>query len=277
MPRSDRPALLPDAAHRELELPGRGRIHCVEAGSGPALVLVHGGHGSWTHWVANIEPLSRSLRVIVPDLPGFGRSFEPEPAYGLDDYAGTLADLLEALGVERATLAGFSFGCLVCAAAARAEPARFGAVALVNPPGVGPRSPQAQALQRDHTRLAVHRGLRAGAVASLRDLQLFDASLIDDDVVDLLIANVRATRFVSRALSGSTPTDVLLGQLRQPVLHLIGREDVHQRHGLAGTLARMAEVAPRARIHIVEAVRHWLQFERPALFNDLVAEMALAA
>ena len=56
-------------------------------GAGPALVLVHGGHGSWLHWVRNIEALSRSFTVWVPDLPGYGDS---------DDAAtGGLSDLLD--------------------------------------------------------------------------------------------------------------------------------------------------------------------------------------
>ena len=42
-------------------------------GSGPPLVLLHGGTGSWMHWVRNIEDLSTSFTLIVPDLPGLGR------------------------------------------------------------------------------------------------------------------------------------------------------------------------------------------------------------
>jgi pimeloyl-ACP methyl ester carboxylesterase len=49
-------------------------LHWREWGQGQPLVLLHGGHGSWMHWVRNIECFARHYRVLVPDLPGFGAS-----------------------------------------------------------------------------------------------------------------------------------------------------------------------------------------------------------
>src|SRR6266581_2374197 len=46
-------------------------------GSGPPLVLLHGGYGSWTHWIRNVLPLSRQFTVIAADLPGLGESATP--------------------------------------------------------------------------------------------------------------------------------------------------------------------------------------------------------
>ena len=46
-------------------------------GDGPALVLLHGGSGSWTHWVRNIAHFERDYRVIAGDLPGLGDSPDP--------------------------------------------------------------------------------------------------------------------------------------------------------------------------------------------------------
>ena len=46
-------------------------------GGGPPLVLLHGGYGSWMHWIRNVLPLSRQFRVIAPDLPGHGQEFIP--------------------------------------------------------------------------------------------------------------------------------------------------------------------------------------------------------
>ena len=46
-------------------------------GSGPAIVLLHGGHGSWTHWLANIPALAEGHTLLVPDMPGYGDSDRP--------------------------------------------------------------------------------------------------------------------------------------------------------------------------------------------------------
>ena len=51
----------PQVEHRYLQL-AAGRLHYVEAGRGDPVILLHGGHGSWTHWVANIAALSRAHR-----------------------------------------------------------------------------------------------------------------------------------------------------------------------------------------------------------------------
>ncbi len=84
-------------------------------GQGSPLVLIHGGHGSWLHWIRNIEALSRQHTVWLPDLPGFGESDSLE---GESD-AGRLAGIVDALaaGIDtllapasRFGLAGFSFG-----------------------------------------------------------------------------------------------------------------------------------------------------------------------
>src|SRR5439155_25324434 len=60
---------------------GEGSMVWRSWGSGPPLVLLHGGYGSWSHWIRNVLPLSRHFRVIAPDLPGLGESATP-PAPG---------------------------------------------------------------------------------------------------------------------------------------------------------------------------------------------------
>lgn len=68
-----------DFTHREVLTP-RGRMHFVEAGKGKPLLLLHGGHGGWVHWIDNIHALAGARRVIAPDLPGFGLSDPPVAA-----------------------------------------------------------------------------------------------------------------------------------------------------------------------------------------------------
>lgn len=263
-------AHLPALTHGTLALAG-GRLHYVESGSGSPLLLLHGGHGSWTHWIANIEALSRVHRVIALDMPGFGGSYRPQPDYTIGQYVAVVIEVLDSLGIASAAIAGFSFGSVVAAAAAHRS-RRLTHLVMVNAPGIGPASPDAAALMKSLTELSLRRGLRTGAIESLKRIQLFDHARIDDALVDRMLANVRLTKFVSRELSSVARTEEWLDGIRQPILIFIGREDVHRRFGLAGGLKAIARHAPHAQVHLVERAAHWLQFDRAHLFNSLLAD-----
>ncbi len=109
-------------------------------GSGEALLLIHGGWaGAEVHWSRVLPALSTQFRVIAPDLPGF-EGVEPGGISSLSDFAGWLAKALDALGVDRAWVAGNSFGASVAWRFAELFPARTLGVVLVNggPAGVLP-------------------------------------------------------------------------------------------------------------------------------------------
>src|SRR5690606_35375519 len=113
-------------------------------GRGDPLVLVHGGHGSWLHWIRNIEAQAAEHRLLVPDLPGYGDSDDHPAGADLDVIIAALIASLERLLGEHATvdLAGFSLGGIVSAHLAT----RRGGVrqlALLGTPGTGtPRRPR---------------------------------------------------------------------------------------------------------------------------------------
>lgn len=80
------------------------------AGDGPPLVLIHGL--GWDHslWGRELEAYADRYRVIAPDLRGHGRTDKPDAPYSIAQYAGDVAGLLDALGVARAAILGFSLG-----------------------------------------------------------------------------------------------------------------------------------------------------------------------
>lgn len=92
-----------------LELHG-DRIAYRDVGDGPALLLIHGMAGSSATWRAIIPQLSKKYRVIAPDLLGHGESAKPRGDYSLGAFAVWLRDLLDELGVDRATVIGQSLG-----------------------------------------------------------------------------------------------------------------------------------------------------------------------
>ncbi|GAA1283829.1 hypothetical protein GCM10009609_55900 [Pseudonocardia aurantiaca] len=98
---------------RELLLHGQ-RVTFLEAGAdtdGPVVVLLHGLASSSQTWSSVLPLLGRHAHVIAPDLLGHGQSAKPPSGdYSLGAYAAGLRDLLVTLGLDRATIAGHSFG-----------------------------------------------------------------------------------------------------------------------------------------------------------------------
>ncbi len=81
------------------------------AGSGPAVLVLHGWGGSSDSWLRVTEILSGAgFQVIVPDLPGFGKSKTPKETWGVSDYAKWVNDFTDFLNLERFFLIAHSFG-----------------------------------------------------------------------------------------------------------------------------------------------------------------------
>ena len=121
---------------REITLHGH-RVLFRSAGSGPALVLVHGITSTSATW-ANVLPyLAEHFTVIAPDLLGHGESAKPRGDYSLGAYASGVRDLLIALGHERATFVGHSLGGGVAMQLAYQFPEHCERLVLVSSGGLG--------------------------------------------------------------------------------------------------------------------------------------------
>ena len=80
------------------------------AGSGPAILLIHGIGDNSTTWTAVQIELAQRFTVIAPDLLGHGKSDKPRADYSVAAYANGMRDLLSVLGVDRVTVIGHSLG-----------------------------------------------------------------------------------------------------------------------------------------------------------------------
>lgn len=107
------------------------------AGSGPAVVLVHGLAGSSTTWQEVLPALAERFTVLAPDLLGHGESAKPRGDYSLGAYASGLRDLMVALGIDRATFVGHSLGGGVALQLAYQFPERCERLVLVASGGLG--------------------------------------------------------------------------------------------------------------------------------------------
>jgi pimeloyl-ACP methyl ester carboxylesterase len=118
------------------------RIRYVEAGRGPAVVLIHGLAASMYSWRHTIEPVAQAgFRVIAFDNRGFGFSDRPSRGYSNDAYVGLLYGLLDSLGIKDAVLVGHSMWGAIAAQAAIDRPDRVRGLVLVDAAGLGVRWP----------------------------------------------------------------------------------------------------------------------------------------
>ena len=112
-------------------------IRYLVAGEGPPLVLLHGAGDNSLDWRWVLPALARKHRVYAPDLPGSPDSARPAADYSPAFFERSVAAFVDALGIGRATLVGNSLGGLVALRLALSEPARVGALVLVDSAGLG--------------------------------------------------------------------------------------------------------------------------------------------
>jgi pimeloyl-ACP methyl ester carboxylesterase len=126
------------AARSTFTTVGGQPVHHLDEGSGPPVVLLHGGTGGGANWFRLFHALAESHRVLAPDLPGFGLSASRSPRPPLGRQAAALMDeWLGTLGIEQATVVGTSFGGIAAARLALDAPARVARLLLLDAAGVG--------------------------------------------------------------------------------------------------------------------------------------------
>ena len=234
--------LAPSATVRAIRWSG-GSTEAIELGSGEPIVLIHGGAGEAGHWLALMPLLADSHRVIAVDAPGHGLA---DPYSFTDDLydlgARFIGEVLTALRIDRAIVAGHSMGGLFSVGFALAHPERVSQLLLVGAPaGTNPRAPLPLKLLRwPWTRPLAAKIMRsrnpAGVRTRLGRLLVAHPERLDERLVGSFGAtsarNVPSlVAFVKRALDlrGTLRDDVLLASrwasLRVPVTFIWGDKD----------------------------------------------------
>ncbi|MCC2674497.1 MAG: alpha/beta hydrolase fold protein [Ramlibacter sp.] len=248
-------------ASRHVRPGGEGDVVWHAWGAGAPLVLLHGGSGSWTHWIRNVEALAAAgRRVLVPDLPGFGDSARPPGGQDADAVAPVIADGIRQLAGDAAVdVAGFSFGGLVAALMAAAHPERVRKLVLLGAPGLGLRDKRLpltswRTLHDPAQRMEAHR-------SNLAALMLHKSEAIDDLAVALQAANVPRDRMHRRRLA---LTDILaqtLPTLPCPMDAIYGENDALYCDVLPALKEKIATAPRFGELVLVPDAGHWVQYE----------------
>ncbi|MBY8888800.1 alpha/beta hydrolase [Streptomyces sp. PTM05] len=132
------------ARHRTVDAPA-GRLHLVEQGTGPLVLLVHGFPETWYSWRRQLPALAAAgYRAVALDVRGYGRSSKPSAieAYRMRALAQDNVAVVRALGEETAVIVGHDWGANIAAVSALLHPEVFSAVGLLSVPYAPPGGPR---------------------------------------------------------------------------------------------------------------------------------------
>ena len=262
---------------------GARNIFFTELGEGPVVLMLHGGGpgaSGMSNYSRNVEALACHYRVVVPDMPGYGKSTKGlDRADPFGDLATNLLGMLDALNIRRAHVIGNSLGGACALRMTLERPAAIGRLVLMGPGGV------------DTTRGLPTPGLKRllnyykGEGPSLQKLTTFirgdlvyDGSLVPDSTIqERFQSSIDPEVVASPPLLGPKgipqfkkvdfTRDPRLASVQNPTLVLWGTEDKVNRPSGAHSLQRRM---PNCDVHLFSKTGHWVQWERADEFNAMV-------
>jgi pimeloyl-ACP methyl ester carboxylesterase len=251
-----------------------GPLSYREAGSGPAVVFLHGLLGNSRSWVKQFAPFSQNHRVIAWDAPGFGLSQAIEPS--ADEFAETLGALLDALDCPAATIVGHSMGGVVAARLAARRPAMVSALVLsCSHAGYGEAadSPPSARLQGRLQELANLGPVEYGQVRAAGMV----AAGASAEVLALAAAIAAETRpegmIASTRMLQLADNRSLLPDLEMPLMVINGALDPVVRADLKAALLALT---PEARHVEIPGVGHAPYLEDAETYNAAIGEFLAA-
>jgi pimeloyl-ACP methyl ester carboxylesterase len=278
------------ARHRLVDV-GEVKLHCVEAGSGPLVVLLHGFPEFWWSWRYQIPALAKGgFRVVAPDLRGYNLSDKPPRVkdYAIDKLTGDVAGLIGALGEKKAHVVGHDWGAAVAWEFAMHHPALLDRLAILNVPhpvemlrGLTrsfaqmrrswyifffqlPGIPEA-GLRRNDFRM-LRRSLSVDRVRPATDDEL-DRYVEAAKRADGLRGGIHYYRAAIRgAATGSLPRPE---RIDAPVLVVWGERDRFLGKELATPSPKWV---PHARVEFLPDASHWVQVDAPQRVNELLLD-----
>jgi pimeloyl-ACP methyl ester carboxylesterase len=249
-------------------------IHYVDRGRGLPVVLVHGFPLDHTMWSAQIDALASRVRVIAPDLRGFGRSplapGDESRGVSMERYADDLAELLDALAIrEPIVLVGFSMGGYVAWQFVRKYPQRLRALVPCDTRAAAD-SDEARA---GRLKMAEHIAeWGSGGVAEMMGPKLFAPQSFAR--LPAAVAEVRsvvertapaAIAAAQRGMAARPDMTVLLQLIRVPTLVIVGEHDALSP---PEEMQSIAAAIPAAQCVVIPDAGHMTTMENPAAVND---------
>lgn len=244
-------------------------ISYSDEGAGRPVVLLHGHTLDRRVWLPVVPHLlSAGLRVIRPDLRGHGRSDRPDFGYHFSDHCGDVVALLDHLGLDRATLVGFSFGGGVALETTLTHPNRvtaLGLVATVLPDR--PFEPAFMEALREVARVARTDGVAAAMAGPWAANPLFAHSFSKPGIreaVTAIVAGFPGAEFLATrrdTVERDWTVPERLSEIGVPTGVVVGEQEMS---GFRAYSDEIAAAVPGATLEIVPDAGHLLPLEAPA-------------
>lgn len=278
------PAALVDLMHarcRKLHTPcGDGRMVWRVWGRGEPVVLLHGGSGSWTHWIRTIPALEDRYTLYVADIPGLGDSDMPPKGYDPKTLVESTEHVAEVIaeGIRqilppplRYHLVGFSFGAVSGGWVAAREGDRVKSFTTIGAAALGVPWPGLTGTLR-----AVEPGMSQAAILDVQRHNLNVIMMaaaparIDDLAAWLQLENTKRARIRTHTVAAS---DTLLRALRRvtaPLTAIWGRQDVFLQPGIEDRARVLRALQPDVGLHLLDGAGHWAMYEAADSVNALL-------
>jgi pimeloyl-ACP methyl ester carboxylesterase len=256
----------------ELVLAGT-RIHYREAGSGPALLLIHGLGSSGRDWESQIPEFARHFRTIAPDLRGYGHS-EAHAPFSIERFSADCWALLDSLGIPETHIVGYSMGGAVAMQMTLGQQSRVRRLVISNSvPSFRPQTTKHHLML--WYRLLTMSLLGPAVLAQASTLRMFPKP----EHAALREKNARRASHNSRrvylksllALTGWSVID-RLSELKLPVKVVAAEHDYFAREDFI----KFAYALPRGRLRIFPDTHHGLPQESPEEYNTAVLNFLLS-
>lgn len=240
-------------------------------GAGAPLALLHGGFGSWTHWLRNVDALGRHYRVFAADMAGYGDSGDVKTPVAAEIAAAIAPGLRQLAAGAPVTLVGFSFGGVICGLIAERGDVPIEQIVLVGAAGMGlPREPMDLKAWRT---LATPEARREAHRQNVETLMIWQRDRIDALAVYLQQQNAERARFRSRRIARTALLRASLEATDTPIGGIWGEHDSTAAPYLAARRALLQQLRPGSPFEVIEGAGHWVQYEADERFNATLLAM----
>ena len=243
-------------------------------GKGKPLILLHGGYGSWAHWIKQAIPFSKNYNVLIPDMPGFGESEDLTLPHTPEKISANIAEtLLKLISPEETPIiCGFSFGGLIAGHLSYnliergLNPEKL---ILVGPGGLGAKRGEMRNMIARHSKMSEEEIYQAHKT-NLEILMMHDATKVDDWSIHIQKQNTDAHRIKSRPISSTDTLARILEKQDVPLFLLWGEKDASVGVYLEDRMSILRDINSKVRFHVEYNLGHWIMYENDVIFNKIL-------
>ena len=247
-------------------------------GKGQPIIFLHGGYGSWRHWIKQVIYLAKDYQILVPDMPGFGESSDLKSDHTPENISFNIYETFTKLKItdlDNINLVGFSFGGLISGHLSYQflkKGIELKNLILVGPGGTGARRGPMREMVRRTSKMSFEEILKAH-FENLKILMINNPKNIDLLSLYIQLENTNNHRLKSRPIS-ATNTLIKILEKQNIIPYLIfGEKDATVGPYLEERISIFRAACKDIRIHVEINAGHWIMYEKPDNFNKLIKEI----